>query len=116
MTEFDNPYGVFALGQRFKETPSLTEHLLIMADFLEYQVNRMVCAGTPGNWLSQMAGNVNFSSEQRLSFAVGCASGVLALDDESLVYFLGRINEIYALRRMLPTLGQADLEARVKRL
>ncbi len=119
MSEFDNPYGVFALEQRFKETGSLIEHLLIMADFLEYQVNQIICAEFPDNRLLGIAQKANFSPEQRLSFAVGCVSTVLSLDDldgDAVVYFLGRVNEIYTLRRMLPTLGQADIEARVKRL
>lgn len=119
MNEFDNPYSIFALEQRFRETGSLIEHVLIMADFLEYQVNRIITSEEPNDGFAGMVRKANFTSDQRLGYAIGCASTILSMegeDGDSLAYFIGRINEIYSLRRLLPTLSEPELEARVKRL
>ncbi len=119
MNEYDDPYSTFSLEQRFKETGSLVEHIMIMADFLEFQVNRIIDAGENDSVFPGMVRKANFTPEQRFGYAMGRTSIFLSLDGEwgeSIEYFIGRINEIYALRRQLPTLSQADLEARVKRL
>ena len=110
-----SPYTVELLEKRLNESDSLTEHIMVACDLIEYQVSRMINAALGKENVKEL----NFSPEQRFSYALA-ASSALGMPgyncSASTYYYWGRLNEVYNLRRMLPNLTPVELEERVKRL
>jgi hypothetical protein len=110
-----NQYSLELLEKRLNESDSLVEHVLIACDLIEFQVNRMLNVTLNMKIVKEL----NFSSEQRFSYALASSFALGTPDKkypEDLYYFWGRLNEVYNLRRMMRNLTPAELEERVKRL
>lgn len=111
-----NPYTVEMLESRLKESDSLAEHILLACDFIESQVNRILSNSVLD---MEIVKELNFSSEQRFSYALA-SSFVLGTPGEKFpvdfYYFWGRLNEVYNLRRVMRNLTPEQLDERVKRL
>ena len=108
-----NPYTAEMLESRFKESNSLTEHVLIAIDFYEHHVN-LILTGEKCD--SAILSDLNMSPDQRFIYAMGIMMNFDKEDEDGVCYIWGVVKSFYDLRKELHKLDTDALDKKVRKL